>query len=214
MPNFKCSTMRNTAHRKKCKQVVEKQHHPVTRQVCEEVHYMVKCRVMAGQECKHVPMEHCPDKMHGFELLDWEDKVTKWDVWTDAMTLLYLQEVDRASRKDHTQPALSRAIRKDHTQPTLSRAGMYVHLYQTTEGWIDDLTNPTARAQPSDYESVKDTVMLGRGPITQVSVETRCDQSGFATFNRFGPGGYGDTQVLLINNLQSSSIDSGNMHSS
>ena len=103
MPNFKCSTMRNTAHRKKCKQVVEKQHHPVTRQVCEEVHYMVKCRVMAGQECKHVPMEHCSDMMHGFELLDWEDKVTKWDEWTDAMTLICLQEVDRASRKGHPE---------------------------------------------------------------------------------------------------------------
>ena len=59
MPNFKYSTMRDTAHRQECKQVVEKQHHPVTRQVCEEVHYMVKCRDMAGQECKHEPMENC-----------------------------------------------------------------------------------------------------------------------------------------------------------
>lgn len=44
--------------------------------------------------------------MHSLELLDLEDKVTEWDVWTNAMTLLYLQEVDTvpAGRITHTPP--------------------------------------------------------------------------------------------------------------
>ena len=72
-------------------------------------------------------MVNCSDMMHGFELGDWRDKVTKWDVWIDAMTL---QDEDRASRKDHTQL-------------TLSRAGMCVPIDQNTENGIEDVTIPT-----------------------------------------------------------------------
>jgi hypothetical protein len=44
--------------------------------------------------------------MQSLELLDWEDKVIEWDVCTDALTLLYLQEVDTgpAGRITHTPP--------------------------------------------------------------------------------------------------------------
>ena len=55
----------------------------VAKQVCEEVHYMVKYRDMAGQECKHGPM----DMVNDFKLLGWENKVTEWDDRTGAMTL-------------------------------------------------------------------------------------------------------------------------------
>ena len=91
MSKIKPSTVRDNAHRQECEQVDE------------EVHYMLKCRGTAGQECKHMPMDHWSDMVHGFKLLDWEDKVTKWDEWTDAMTLICLQEVDRASRKGHPE---------------------------------------------------------------------------------------------------------------
>ena len=46
------------------------------------------------------------DMVNDLKLLGWENKVTKWD---DAMTLLCLQEVDRAIMRDHTQHILSRA---------------------------------------------------------------------------------------------------------
>ena len=143
----------------------------VARQVCEEVHNRVECMDMACQGCKHAPMEHRVDMVNSSELLDRENKMTKWDVWTGAMTLLYLPEVDRASRRGHTQS-------------TPSKAGMYVPIGQTTEHMNEDVTNPTARAQPSHNDDVKDTVMAGQGPITQVIVDASRDPIDFATLNR------------------------------
>ena len=104
----------------------------VAKQVCKEVHYMVKYRDMAGQECKHGPM----DMVNDFKLLGWENKVTEWDDWTGAMTLLCLQEVDRASKRGQTQS-------------TQSMASKHVPINQIKKNGIEEVTNPTTRAQPS-----------------------------------------------------------------
>ena len=53
----------------------------VTRQVFEEVHHRVKCRHMADQEYKHMPVGFSVYMMDSFELADWETNVTKWDVF-------------------------------------------------------------------------------------------------------------------------------------
>ena len=74
----------------------------VIKQECKGVHSRVEYRDMAGQEYKYGPM----DMVNDLKLLGCESKVTDRD---DAMTLLCLQEVDRAIMRDHTQPTLSRA---------------------------------------------------------------------------------------------------------
>ena len=50
---------------------------------------------MAGQEHRHGRM----DMVNNLKLLGCDNKVTEWD---DAMNLLRLQEVDRASKRCHT----------------------------------------------------------------------------------------------------------------
>ena len=115
----------------------------VAKQVCEEVHYMVKYRDMAGQECKHGPM----DMVNDFKLLGWENKVTEWDDWTGAMTLLCLQEVDRASKRGQTQS-------------TQSMASKHVPINQIKENGIEEMNNLTTRAQPSHNNGVKDRRVL------------------------------------------------------
>ena len=110
----------------------------------QEVHYMVKYRDMAGQECKHGPM----DMVNDFKLLGWENKVTEWDDWTGAMTLLCLQEVDRASKRGQTQS-------------TQSMASKYVPIInQIKENGIEEMNNLTTRAQPSNNNGVKDRRVL------------------------------------------------------
>ena len=57
----KYTTVKDTAHRQKSKEVDEEQHQTVAKQLCKEVHYMVEYKDVAGKECKHVPMEHWQD---------------------------------------------------------------------------------------------------------------------------------------------------------
>ena len=111
----------------------------VAKQVCEEVHYVVRYRDMAGQECTHGAM----DMVNVFKQLSWEYKVT--DDQTSAMTLLYLQEGDRASKKGHTQS-------------TLSMTSKHMPINQIKK--IEEVTNPTTRAQPSHNDGVKDRRVL------------------------------------------------------
>ena len=63
---------------------------------------------------------------------------------------------------------------------------MYVQIDQNTENGIEDVTNPTARAQPSHQDDVKDKAMAGQGPITKVIVGTISDPIAFVTLNRLG----------------------------
>ena len=135
----KYSTVKDTAHKQESKQVDEEQYHPVAKQVCKEVHYVVRYRDMAGQECTHGAM----DMVNVFKQLSWEYKVT--DDQTSAMTLLYLQEGDRASKKGHTQS-------------TLSMASKHMPINQIKK--IEEVTNPTTRAQPSHNDGVKDRRVL------------------------------------------------------
>ena len=92
---------------------------------------------------------------------------------TSDMTPMCLQEIDRA--------------RRGHTQSTLSK---HMPFRQDTGHGNKNVIIPTARAQPSHINDVKDKT----GWITvQVTVVSACDPSSFVTLHQLG--GYGDTQV-------------------